>query len=213
MIAASLSVVISTVFCVVLAARWMRHRHPYEAAWAIGFAMFAVGAAAGLQHQATGVATDLNFKLFYLFGAILNVAWLALGTIHLLASPRTARWAGWILVAFSVAAVIVVATTPVDLSQPRDTGRIFQATPLPRVLAGIGSGAGALILIGGALWSAWVFLRRRNAGRRALANVVIAVGVIVAGLGGLSAFTGASGVVEWTNLIGVLVIFIGFLLI
>jgi hypothetical protein len=213
MTAAALSFVISAAFCVVLASRWMQRHRPYEAAWAIGFAMFAVGAAAGLQHQATGQATDLNFKLFYLFGAILNVAWLALGTIYLLGSPRTARGATWILVAFSVVAVIVVGMTPVDLSQPGDTGRIFQASPLPRVLAGIGSGVGALILIGGALWSAWIFLRKRNAGRRALANVVIAAGVIIAGLGGLSAFTGASGVVEWTNFVGVLVIFIGFLLI
>jgi hypothetical protein len=68
------------------------------------------------------------------------------------------------------------------------------------------------VLIGGALWSAWVFFRRRNEGRRALANAVIAVGVLIAALGGTVAFTGASGVLELTNLIGVSVMFVGFLL-
>ena len=64
-----------------------------------------------------------------------------------------------------------------------------------------------------ALWSAWRFLRARHEGRRALANVIIAAGVLVAAAGGTAAFTGASGVVEWTNLAGVSLIFVGFLLV
>ena len=83
---------------------------------------------------------------------------------------------------------------------------------LARILAGIGSGLGSLVLIGGALWSAWAFFRRRDQGRRALANAIIAVGVIIAATGGTVAFTGASGVLELTNLVGVSVMFVGFLL-
>ena len=58
-----------------------------------------------------------------------------------------------------------------------------------------------------------MFFTRRHEGRRALANVIIAAGVLVAAAGGTAAFTGASGVVEWTNFIGVLLIFVGFLLV
>jgi hypothetical protein len=58
-----------------------------------------------------------------------------------------------------------------------------------------------------------VFLRRRDQGRRALANVVIAAGVLIAAAGGTVAFTGASGILELTNLIGVSVMFVGFLLV
>ncbi|HJW48139.1 MAG TPA: hypothetical protein VJ726_01845, partial [Candidatus Limnocylindria bacterium] len=83
---------------------------------------------------------------------------------------------------------------------------------LPRILAGIGSGVGSVVLIGGALWSAWVFLRRRDNGRRAAANVIIATGVFIAAAGGTVAFTGASGVLELTNLLGISVMFVGFLL-
>ena len=42
--------------------------------------------------------------------------------------------------------------------------------------------------------------------------MLIAAGVLVAAAGGTAAFTGASGVVEWTNFAGISLIFGGFLL-
>src|SRR5438552_15641207 len=155
-----------------MAQRWMARRRGHQAAWAIGLAMFAVAAAAGFARQASG-ATELDYRLFYVFGAILNVAWLALGTMFLLA-PRMARWALWAVIAFTVVALVAVFTSPVDLAKAVDTVRGFEDAPLPRILAGIGSGLGSIALIGGALWSAYVFLTRRHECRRALANVVIA---------------------------------------
>ena len=173
--------------------------------------MFAAAALAGALARMGG-ATDTEYRVFYLFGAILNVAWLALGTLFLLA-PRFARWAWWAVLALSVVAAAAVFASPVDLSAAVDTGKGFVESPIPRILAGIGSGIGSVILVGGALWSAWVFLRRRHQGRRALGNVIIAIGVLIAAAGGTAAFTGASGVVEWTNFVGVTAIFLGFLLV
>jgi len=209
--AAALSALVGAVFAGVMGARYRSRRRPYQLAWTIGLAMFAAAALAGALARAGG-ATEAEYRVFYLFGAILNVAWLALGTLFLLA-PRVGRWALWAVVALTVIAAVAVFVSPVDLSAAADTGKGFDAAPLPRILAGIGSGVGSVILIGGALWSAWVFLRRRHEGRRALGNVIIAGGVLVAAAGGTAAFTGASGVVEWTNFAGVTLIFIGFLLV
>ena len=194
-----------------MASRYLSRRRAHQLAWAIGLAMFAAAAIAGAMARVGG-ATEIEYRVFYLFGAILNVAWLALGTMFLLV-PRVARWAVWAVVALTIIAAFAVFASPVDLSAAVDTGRGFGDSPFPRILAGIGSGLGSLILVGGALWSAWVFLRRRHEGRRALGNVIIAAGVLVAAAGGTAAFTGASGVVEWTNFAGVTLIFIGFLLI
>lgn len=69
------------------------------------------------------------------------------------------------------------------------------------------------MLIGGALWSAWIFLRRRHNGRRALANVIIAVGVLVVAIGGTVTLTGGKDILEVTNLAGLAMMFAGFLLI
>ena len=211
MSAAALSALVSAVFAVVMGARYVRRRRAHQLAWTIGLAMFAAAAVAGAMARMAG-ATESEYRVFYLFGAILNVAWLALGTLFLLV-PRVARWAVWGVVALTVIAAGAVLTAPVNLDAAVDTGRGFDAAPLPRILAGIGSGLGSVILIGGALWSAWVFLRRRHEGRRALGNVIIAAGVLVAAAGGTAAFTGASGVVEWTNFAGVTLIFVGFLLV
>ena len=211
MIAAVLSAVVSAVFAGVLALRYARRRRPHQLVWTIGLAMFTLAAAAGVLARSGG-ATEVEYRLFYLFGAILNVAWLALGTTYLLA-PRAARRALWGLLAFTVLASVAVFASPVDLSAAADTGKGFDRAPLPRILAGLGSGLGSLVLVAGALWSAWRFLRARHEGRRALANVIIAAGVLVAAAGGTAAFTGASGVVEWTNLAGVSLIFVGFLLV
>lgn len=212
MIAASLSVLVSAIFGAVMAQRWSRRRRPYQLAWAIGLTMFAVAAAAGVFARIDG-ATEFEYRVFYLFGAIVNVAWLALGTLYLLAPPRIATWALWAVLTLTAVGIVAVFASPVDLSKAIDTGRGFETAPLPRILAGVGSGIGSVVLIGGALWSAWVFFRRRHEGRRALANVIIAAGVFVAAAGGTAAFTGASGIVEWTNFVGVTLIFIGFLLV
>ena len=206
-----LSAVVSAVFAGVLALRYARRRRPHQLVWTIGLAMFTLAAAAGVLARSGG-ATEAEYRLFYLFGAILNVAWLALGTTYLLA-PRAARRALWGLLAFTALASVAVFASPVDLSAAADTGKGFDRAPLPRILAGLGSGLGSLVLVAGALWSAWRFLRARHEGRRALANVIIAAGVLVAAAGGTAAFTGASGVVEWTNLVGVSLIFVGFLLV
>ena len=197
-------------FAVAVALRYVRKRRPSHLAWAVGLLLFAVAAFNGFLARSGG-ATDTEYRLFYLFGAIANVAWLALGTVFIVA-PRYGRAALAAVVALTVVAAYAVFATPVDLAVAVDTGKGFPDGSLPRILAAIGSGGGSIVLIGGALWSAWAFLRRRDQGRRALANVVIALGVFIAAAGGTAAFTGASGVLELTNLLGVSVMFVGFLL-
>jgi hypothetical protein len=201
---------VSGAFAVAVALKYVRKRRPSHLAWALGLLLFAVAAFNGFLARSGG-ATDVEYRLFYLFGAIANVAWLALGTVYIVA-PRYGRAALAAVVALTAVAVYSVFSTPVDIAVAVDTGKGFPDGSLPRVLAAIGSGLGSLVLIGGALWSAWVFLRRHDQGRRALANVIIAVGVFVAAAGGTVAFTGASGILELTNLIGVSVMFVGFLL-
>ena len=201
---------VSGAFALAVALKYVRKRRPSHLAWALGLLLFAIAAFNGFLARSSG-ATDVEYRLFYLFGAIANVAWLALGTVFIVA-PRYGRAALAAVLALTAVAVYAVFTTPVDIAVAVDTGKGFPDGSLPRVLAAIGSGLGSLVLIGGALWSAWVFLRRRDQGRRALANVIIAVGVFIAAAGGTVAFTGASGILELTNLIGVSVMFVGFLL-
>ena len=206
-----ITVFVSGAFAVAVAMQYARKRRPSQLAWAIGLLLFTVAAFMGYLARSGG-ATELEYRLFYLFGAIANVAWLALGTVFIVA-PRYGRAALALVLALSAVAVYAVFASPVDIAVAVDTGKGYPDGSLPRILAAIGSGVGSIVLFGGALWSAWVFFRRRNQGRRAVANAVIAVGVLIVAAGGTVVFTGASGILEATNLLGVSVMFVGFLLI
>ena len=96
--------------------------------------------------------------------------------------------------------------------------------PLPRVLAAVGSGVAALVVIGGALWSAWRLWRgdaaegRRGAAtvsprRLALGNVVIAAGTLVLSASGtLAGRIGKDTAFALTLVAGVSILFCGFLI-
>ena len=70
--------------------RWLARRRRHEGAWTIALAMFTIASASLWVAAAVGW-TEPTFRVFYLFGAILNVPWLALGTIELLGGPRWGR--------------------------------------------------------------------------------------------------------------------------
>jgi hypothetical protein len=208
----AVTAIVAAVFALVVLRQYRAHRRTYQLMWATGFAMFAIAAFAGYLARSGGT-TDTEYRIFYLFGAILNVAWLALGTMYLLARRRWADVSLLAVALLSLVAAYAVIAAPVDLTAAADSGRGFPNGSLARILAGVGSGVGSIVLVGGALWSAWVFFSKRHNGRRAIANVVIAVGVLIVAAGGTATFTGASGVLEVANLVGLSVMFAGFLLI
>src|SRR5436190_1143932 len=186
--------------------RWLARHRRHELAWSTALLMFALASAA----LAAGAAGGWNgpvFRLFFFFGAIANVPFLALGTIYLLAGPRTGdRWAAVIaLLAAFAAGVVMVApfTGPIPKHQLPQGSDVFG--PLPRILAATASGAGALVVVGGAVWSA---VRRRLV----LANLLIATGTLLAGASGLlNSVLDEQTAFAVTLLVAITVIFAGFL--
>lgn len=173
-------------------------------------AMFAIAAAA-LAVGATGHWSGLVFRTFYLFGAILNVPFLGLGEIYLLFGPRAGRMAGWIVISFALVATGILISSPFTHPLPLHTiaqgSHVFGV--LPRVLAGVGSGGGAMVVFFGALYSVF----RRSGGRFRLANILIALGTAISGASGLlnSVADQMSGFAIALT-VGIAVIFLGFML-
>ena len=182
---AFLATAVATLFAQATLVRFTKERKPHELAWTLALAMFALASAA----LATGASTGWDratFRAFYLLGAVLNVPWLALGTLYLLVRPSIARKVQWCLVLFSGLATGVLLSAPMSrvsrntIPVGRDVFGMF-----PRVLAGVGSGAGAIVILIGAVWSALRFARARGAGRLAAGNALIALGTLVLSSGGL----------------------------
>jgi hypothetical protein len=80
----------SAAFAAAVLRQYAARRRPHQLAWGIALSMFAVASLALTAGVAAGW-TPLSFKLYYLFGAVLNVPWLALGTVELLARPALRR--------------------------------------------------------------------------------------------------------------------------
>jgi hypothetical protein len=206
---ASAAAVVAFAFALSTWERWLARRRPHELAWTIALALFTVASAA----LACGAGVGWNeptYKVFYLFGAIANVPVLALGTVYLLCRRRTADLAAvavGLTVAFA-AGVVVSAGTKAPIPVHRLVAGREVLPVLPRIFAGGFSGLASLVVIGGALWSAW----RIRRGRLVVSNALIAIGTLVTGASGLlnSVFDEMLGFAV-TLLVGISVIFCGFL--
>lgn len=186
-------------------------------------AMFAIASAALWLGSTVGWSGP-TFRVFFLFGAILNVPYLALGTVYLFADQRTGdRVAlGLTVLAAFAAGVMTVAPlkAPISGTDLPTGSEVFGA--LPRILAAVGSGGAALIVLGGAVLSLWRVLqgqeRSRGRGvaahpkRLALGNGLIAAGTLVLGASGtLNGRLGASTAFAITLTVGITILFAGFL--
>ena len=223
---AFLATAVATLFAEATFKRWRQGRRPHEAAWTVALALFALASAA----LATGASTGWDrgvFRVFYLLGAVLNVPWLALGTIYLLLGERAGRRVRAVLVFVSGLAAGVLLTAPMSgkvvgsrtIPVGKDVFGVF-----PRVLAGVGSGLGAMVVFGGAAWSAVRFARAARGrmasprpggpppGRMAAANALIALGTLVLSGGGtLQGVLGHDEAFTTSLAAGIAVIYAGFL--
>lgn len=196
--------------------RWLERRGSHDLAWTIALSMFAIASGALWLGMAKGW-DSATFRVFYLFGAIVNVPWLALGTVCLLGQPRIARRVAAITAALSFFAAGVVAVAPLKASVPHDGlpkgSDLFGV--LPRVLAAVGSGVAALVVIAGAVWSAIRAARHRGdratGPRLAVGNGLIAVGTLVLGASGtLAGRVGEARAFAITLVAGIVALYAGF---
>lgn len=205
----------SAAFSFLLLLQWLARRKPNLLAWGAALAMFAVASFAA----SVGLLAEWTpgwFRLYYLFGAILNVPVLGLGTIYLL-GPRPLGHACAVVVAVaSGLAAVAVAQTDLDAARLITEGIPRGAEVVPngiRLLSRIYSFAGSFVVVGGALWSALRLLRRGQRHLRDLvvANLLIAAGTVVVGVGSGFAFRGRGLPFAIGLFVGVCLMFWGFL--
>lgn len=179
----------------------------------MSLALFAVGAGALWYAESAGWGAGA-FRVFYLAGAILNVPWLALGTVYLLLSKQLGdRVRAWLTLLSGFAAGVVLFA---PLQQEIDASggdlpagkEVFGVAP--RVLAAVGSGVAALVIAAGAIWSVW---RRRSDAHLVVGNILIASGTLMLSASGtLAGRLGKDRAFAITLLIGICLLFAGFLI-
>ena len=164
------------------------------------------------------------FFFWYFFGATLNAAWIGQGTICLLLSHKWIRPTVTLLLVTSLAALIIMlqSMSMLDVSQFNNTISISEQyrniMPAPhkggniRLITPLFNVYGATTLIGGAVWSAYLFWRKSVLPNRVIGNILIAIGAII--ISATSILT-RMGITEWWyvgELLAAVLLFAGFIL-
>ena len=216
-----LSTIVSFVFAAAVFARWRYKRPAHLLIWGIGLVFYGLG-------TLTEVLLSISFnvwvlKLWYLMGAMLTAAWLGQGTVYLLVrKPGIARGLMIVLVILSLLSTILVFAAPVDqaaaaLYDPSRSASeqykdILIRNGLMIFLTIVLNIYGTLALVGGAIYSAYLFWRKKVLFNRMLGNLLIAGGAFMPAMAG--SFVKA-GLFDWlyiSEFIGVVLMYAGFTL-
>ena len=210
------SSIISFAFAFLVFKRYQRRRGAYLLLWGIGLIFYGIGGFCEFYYGAFGWNT-LIFRMWYLFGAILVAAWLGQGTVYLLAKRKWANALMALLALGSLYAVLRVFTAEIDptlMTSSVHTGSELSGhaivTPGVRSLTPIFNLYGTVTLVGGALYSAWIFWRKRVLLHRTIGNILIAVGAMLPAFGGTFSRMGVPAALYLGELFGVIIMFIGF---
>lgn len=209
------SSIVSLLFSITLLDQYLVRRKPFQLVWAFGMFLYFISTGSEFIIGLVGPVSSL-YKLWYLSGAVLVAAYLGLGTAYLLAPRRWAHITFIFLILASIYSIFKVFSSPVNLEAilPGHVlhSRAFPGGPEgPRIITPFLNTFGSIWLIGGAAWSAWEFWRRNILPHRVISNILIAVGGLMPALGGTLSRLGATQYLYISELLGIIIIFIGFL--
>lgn len=215
-----LSTVVTFVFAVAVFERYRRRKGTYLLLWGIGLVLYGLGTLSEVIMLFT--FSELALKIWYLSGAMLTAAWLGQGTIHLLVRrPGVANLLTGILAAVSLLAIVLVLTAPINpapaaayqLHEPlsaqyRD---ILVRSGLITVLTILLNLYGTIALVGGALYSAYIFWRKRVLLDRMIGNILIAAGALMPAMAGSLVGAGLVDFLYLSEFLGVVLMYAGFI--
>jgi hypothetical protein len=213
-----LSTLVTFAFAVSVFNRYLHRRTSYLLIWAIGLLLYGIGTLSEVILSLAFSGTVL--KLWYLCGAMLTAAWLGQGSLHLLIRRRGVALTLTVVIAvLSLLAAFLVMQSPLkqaasayQINQPissqyqsflAQSGLIIFLTILLNIY-------GTLALVGGALYSAYIFWRKHVLFDRMIGNILIAVGAFAPALGGSFIRMGLPDWLYFAELIGAILMFVGF---
>ena len=213
-----LSTIVTFAFTAAVYNRYRQRGGVHLLLWAVGLFLYGLGT---LSEVILGLTFNvIVLKLWYLTGAMLTAAWLGMGTVQLLMRKgNTAQILTGILAAVSVLALILIFAAPAnsaayDVTRPVSeqykeiltrNGMIILLTILLNIF-------GTITLVGGAIYSAFLFWRKKILASRMYGNILIAAGALSPAMGGTFLRAGLVDMLYLSELIGAILMFIGFIL-
>lgn len=206
---ALLAALAATAFSVDLWVNYSRRPRPHIASYGTGMTMFAIATWAFYAGITFGWSGPI-YRTFFLFGAILNIPFLALGSMFLVAGKKAGHTFAVFLGAFTAISTTLTTTVPFANPLP-ETGvphDIFATGFGPRLFAIIGGAMGSTILIVLSLVSIFRFWKKNRP--LVWGNLLIVAGTFAAASGGTGLALGESSAFAVSLLVAVTLIWAGY---
>lgn len=214
-----LSTLVTFAFAAAVFSRFLKRRGAHLLFWTIGLLFYGIGTLAEVILGFT--FNGLVLKLWYLSGAMLTAAWLGQGTIHLLVRKGRLAWIlTGLLVAVSILAATLILLPPLSTAMPAyqltqaissQYKQFLTRGSLTIILTILLNIYGTLTLVGGAIYSAIIFWRKRVMLNRMIGNILIAAGALAPAMAGSFVKMGLADALYLSELIGVVLMYIGFI--
>ena len=214
-----LSTLITFLFIIAVLNRFSVRHGSHLLLWSIGLVLYGIGTLT----EAIMLFTfnPLALKLWYLSGAMLTAAWLGQGTINLLVRQRgIAPVLNIVLIIVSLLALVLVIQAPVtpaatsyNPAQPLSAQYkdLLTRSGIMTLLTIILNTYGTFALVGGAIYSAYIFWRKKVLFNRMVGNILIASGAVLPAIGGSFVKMGLPDFLYLSEFLGVILMYIGFL--
>lgn len=215
-----LSTIVTFAFVVAVYNRYRQRGGIHLLLWAFGLFLYGLG-------TLSEVILSLTFnvfvlKIWYLTGAMLTAAWLGMGSVHLLIRKgNTARVTTWVLAAVSALALFLVLSAPAltlngtyDITHPASEQykEILTRGGLTILLTILLNIYGTLTLVGGAIYSAFLFWRKKILANRMFGNILIAAGALSPAMGGSLLKAGLTDMLYLSEFVGAILMYLGFVM-
>ncbi len=210
-----LTTLLSAIFFWKLLQHWdVKGRPSYLLWWTLGVLFYGLGT---LTESIVGLFgwSAFIFKSWYILGALLGGFPLAQGSVYLMFTKKTADIMGGIVVLIILVASVLIILSPInyELVEPtRLTGAVLGWSKIRLVTPFINIYA-FIFLVGGAFYSAYRYSKDRVYRNRFLGNLFIAFGGLLPGIGGSFTKFGYTEVLYVTELAGIVLIYIGYVMI
>lgn len=203
--------VLSIVFTIVLMRRFFMGYKMHFLWWGLGVACYGLGTALEASVTLFGNTVFLT-KAWYIAGALLGGYPLATGTVYLLMRRKTANLLTAISLPVIIGLSICVAISPVNLDQmlPYKPGGAVLGWYWVRLCTPFVNLYAAFFLIGGAIYSASYYAKRKETKHRMIGNILIAVGALLPGIGGSLAKAGIVEGLYIGEFLGIIIIWLGY---
>ncbi|TLZ71922.1 MAG: hypothetical protein E6K14_07405 [Methanobacteriota archaeon] len=194
---------VSALFAALVFRQWLGHRRPYQFAWSVGLGLYAIAAFTQFLGEEYGWSVPV-YKVYYLIAALL-VAVLGIGStllVHRRAGIGFALYTAIVFVGFAIA-VAGTAVDPAAFALPFPVAGTAIPDGNVRAFSYLFTIPGSVALIGVAIYSYWR--------TRLRFNLWIGIGALIVAAGGSLARLSFSWALYIGELLGIAVMFWGFL--